>query len=324
MLLATLILSVCIAAVSFYMLILGVIAGYKTHSVYTSIFFGTSTVFFSLVFGTLYTDISNPWVIFLSVLVGPWSRLILFLPDLGLSRFRLSSFLAAVFSVCAVLIYYVFYIDCMLFAHRFLVIVIHLTGFLSVIMSLKPVEKRKYGVSAAAGGAFLYLVLLLIDMRPHLNRFLSLWFLLWEIYCGAVVLYLSVVLFHAKGRTKTSSFQLADSEKKLWKERIDSVITDESVYCDPEYNLDKLAAEFSVSRFVLSKVINTVYGCRFNDLLNDRRIERSKQLILANSGMTILEAAFSSGFNSKSTFNRVFRQKMGISPLDFKKKSIIS
>ena len=37
---------------------------------------------------------------------------------------------------------------------------------------------------------------------------------------------------------------------------------------------------------------------------------------------TILELAFESGFNSKTTFNRVFKEKIGMTPQDFRKKMV--
>ncbi|MCB1157571.1 MAG: AraC family transcriptional regulator, partial [Leptospiraceae bacterium] len=36
---------------------------------------------------------------------------------------------------------------------------------------------------------------------------------------------------------------------------------------------------------------------------------------------TVLNIAFRCGFNSKSTFNRVFKESFGLSPSEFRKKS---
>jgi len=39
-------------------------------------------------------------------------------------------------------------------------------------------------------------------------------------------------------------------------------------------------------------------------------------------GTTVLDIGFSSGFNSKSAFNDVFRRSTGMTPSEFKKKSV--
>ncbi|HOJ10235.1 MAG TPA: AraC family transcriptional regulator [Clostridiales bacterium] len=57
----------------------------------------------------------------------------------------------------------------------------------------------------------------------------------------------------------------------------------------------------------------------FTQYLNDVRVLYAQELLLTTN-MNITEIAFSCGFSSVSYFNRVFKKKSGISPLEFRRK----
>jgi len=52
--------------------------------------------------------------------------------------------------------------------------------------------------------------------------------------------------------------------------------------------------------------------------LTDRRIEKSKDLL--RSGMTVTETCFAVGFESPSSFSTLFKNKIGLAPIEFQKK----
>jgi AraC-like DNA-binding protein len=57
----------------------------------------------------------------------------------------------------------------------------------------------------------------------------------------------------------------------------------------------------------------------FYELINERRVEEFKLRVVApkNRAYTLLAIALDSGFSSKSSFNRVFKQFTGISPKQY-------
>jgi len=91
-------------------------------------------------------------------------------------------------------------------------------------------------------------------------------------------------------------------------------------YQDPELSLSSLAEKLSIPPHELSRVINTVFKKGFNDCINEYRVRDvvSKMRDPAYDKLTMLGIAFEAGFNSKSTFNRIFRQMTGKSPAEFK------
>jgi putative ABC transport system permease protein len=91
-------------------------------------------------------------------------------------------------------------------------------------------------------------------------------------------------------------------------------------YQDPELSLNSLAEKLELTTHDLSRIINTVLKKSFNDFINEYRVADVVQKMQdpAFDHITLLGIAFESGFNSQSTFNRIFRQMTGKSPLEYK------
>jgi AraC-like DNA-binding protein len=65
--------------------------------------------------------------------------------------------------------------------------------------------------------------------------------------------------------------------------------------------------------------LSELAGNNFYDFINGYRIMEAKRLLLDPSKRhyTVLAIAFESGFNSKTTFNKVFRKVTGLTPTEF-------
>lgn len=94
-------------------------------------------------------------------------------------------------------------------------------------------------------------------------------------------------------------------------------------YRDAELSLASLAEQLGVHTHELSRIINVALKKNFYDFINEYRVMdvARKMYDPAYSNITLLGIAFDAGFNSKSTFNRIFRQVTGKSPAEFKKES---
>jgi len=90
-------------------------------------------------------------------------------------------------------------------------------------------------------------------------------------------------------------------------------------YQDAELNLRSLAETLDIHPNELSRIINTAFGKNFNDFINEYRIREvtRKMQDPAYDRLTLLGIALGAGFNSKSTFNRVFREMTGKSPAEY-------
>jgi AraC-like DNA-binding protein len=92
-------------------------------------------------------------------------------------------------------------------------------------------------------------------------------------------------------------------------------------YLDPDLSLPQLSDNLDIPVHYLSQVINGRYGLNFHDFVNRYRVEEFKEKVGSAEfvNFTLLGIAFECGFNSKSAFNRVFRQFTGVTPSQYKK-----
>jgi len=100
--------------------------------------------------------------------------------------------------------------------------------------------------------------------------------------------------------------------------RIDRLMRREKPYLDAELSLPRLAELLRMPRNRLSQLLNESLDRKFTDFINEYRVEEAKRLLLGSSDAGILDIAFDAGFNSKATFNAVFKKSTGSTPTEFK------
>ena len=86
-----------------------------------------------------------------------------------------------------------------------------------------------------------------------------------------------------------------------------------------ELSLRQVAGSVNTSAFYFCKMFKQATGLTFTDYLARVRIEKVKNLLL-NPHKRISEAAYETGFQSLSQFNRVFRKIVGESPTVWRAK----
>lgn len=131
-------------------------------------------------------------------------------------------------------------------------------------------------------------------------------------------------IFTGISSEKYKTERLPQHEIDEYKNRIETAMTDQKPYLDPELNLDNLAEIVSIPSRHLSQVINVAFNQNFFDFISDYRIHEAKQLLHdpAYKDKTILNILFDVGFNSKSSFNHLFKKKTGMTPSEFRNKSL--
>jgi AraC-like DNA-binding protein len=94
----------------------------------------------------------------------------------------------------------------------------------------------------------------------------------------------------------------------------------DALYRDAELTLDRLAAHVGLPANTVSQVINAGLHQSFSDVVNGYRLaEVRRRLADADAGgATLLTVALDAGFNSKTTFNRVFKERTGLTPREYR------
>ncbi len=90
---------------------------------------------------------------------------------------------------------------------------------------------------------------------------------------------------------------------------------------DKHINLDELAAEHNVSYTWFRKAFKEVIGISPGQYLLNLKLEKTCKL-LKETDLTVAEIAFAAGFMSEYHFSRIFKEKLKISPSQFKKQHV--
>ncbi len=94
-------------------------------------------------------------------------------------------------------------------------------------------------------------------------------------------------------------------------------MADEKPYLDPKLSLTGLARLLEISPNQLSQIINQEAKVNFHDFVNNYRVEEFIEKSRANRNFSLLALAFDAGFNSKSSFNTIFKKQKGVTPSQY-------
>lgn len=125
--------------------------------------------------------------------------------------------------------------------------------------------------------------------------------------------------FDTESKVKYEKSSLSDEDAKMIHEQLIQLMSEKKLFVNPDLSLTVLANELDVNPNTLSQVINSLEGCSFYDYINRLRIEEfiSKAKNLDNKNFTLLSIAYECGYNSKTSFNRNFKNAMKMSPSEY-------
>lgn len=120
---------------------------------------------------------------------------------------------------------------------------------------------------------------------------------------------------------KYETSKLSRETASLYRKQIVDFMNSEKLYKNPSLTLNDLATKLALKRNLISQVINDEFGRNFYDFINSFRVEEVKKRLDANrdENSTVLQIAFESGFNSKSSFNAIFKKVTGKTPSEYRK-----
>ena len=115
----------------------------------------------------------------------------------------------------------------------------------------------------------------------------------------------------------TSTLNNIDCGAKL--ERLNSLMTNNRIFADPELRLPGLAAQLDLSAHQLSELLNARLGKSFARYLREQRVAASKSMLCDEPSASVLAVGLSVGFTSQSTFYEAFRDIEGMTPGQYRK-----
>ncbi len=105
--------------------------------------------------------------------------------------------------------------------------------------------------------------------------------------------------------------------------RLEELMRHEKPFKEYSLTLNELAGQLKIHPNQLSQVINSRTGKTFYHYVNTHRIDEFVDEVQKqeNRNLKLIALAWDCGFSSKSTFNKYFRMKMGMTPSEFLAKA---
>lgn len=101
-------------------------------------------------------------------------------------------------------------------------------------------------------------------------------------------------------------------------EKTESYMNDSQCYREPDISRESLALQIGTNRQYLTQAIQENVGMTFNEYINYHRLEYARHLLIENTSLSIENIYTSAGFNNKSTFYRLFKQKYDLTPKELR------
>lgn len=120
---------------------------------------------------------------------------------------------------------------------------------------------------------------------------------------------------------KSQNKEESDKHRADLAETLAELMKTEKPYLIPELTLEKLSLIAGMSPRALSGIINRQFNCNFFEFVNSYRVEQVKEHLADPSyaNRSVLDIMYDVGFNSKATFNTLFKKKVGMTPSEYRK-----
>ncbi len=135
---------------------------------------------------------------------------------------------------------------------------------------------------------------------------------------------ITLKLFDVLLKPKYEKYRLSKEDADSYLIKLQEFMEKEKPYLEPEINIVELSEKIHIHTRHLSQIINDSLNQNFYDFINSYRIKEAIKYLsnpLQNK-MTILEILYAAGFNSKSTFYKVFREYTGLTPTEYRKQKL--
>ncbi|MCF6270403.1 MAG: helix-turn-helix domain-containing protein [Melioribacteraceae bacterium] len=179
----------------------------------------------------------------------------------------------------------------------------------NVLLFINNSLSETFGISSVAAGIYIYAIGYLGFSRS-------------EVFTELVSIESKEI---ERGKTTNDKYEKSGLSKEKadeYYQKLIQLMEDEKIFKQTKLTLSELAEMIPISSHNLSEVINTKTEMNFFDFINRYRIEEVKKgmLKLENSNFTLLAIAMDAGFNSKSSFNTLFKKYENVTPSEYRKE----
>ena len=131
-------------------------------------------------------------------------------------------------------------------------------------------------------------------------------------------------LIDKKKKEKTNSLSnYKDEDITRLLKKLEDELVENKLYLDENLDLKMLSNQLHITDKKLSTLLNVHLDTTFYEYINHYRVDAVKKMITStrNDKYTLLAIAHECGFNSKASFNRIFKKETGLSPSQYRKEN---
>lgn len=112
----------------------------------------------------------------------------------------------------------------------------------------------------------------------------------------------------------------ADIKCKELFAQLEHLVQTEHIYRDHDISVDKLTELLNTNRWYVSRMFSKYAGTSFNNYINACRINEAVQILSEDSQIPLKVLADDLGFNSMSSFYRLFQKETGVPPSRYRQE----
>lgn len=158
---------------------------------------------------------------------------------------------------------------------------------------------------------------------PESSRFPAfLYFLAALILAGGTAGFLLYRRKAKTGDTSSRGFGIDPGKADEVMKKVVYLFEIEKVFRREDISLQSLSEKLAIPSYQLSWIINKKMNATFSGLVNSYRVDEVKKRLTSaqDADKNILEIAFDAGFNTKTSFNRVFKRLTRMTPSQYRRR----
>ncbi len=113
--------------------------------------------------------------------------------------------------------------------------------------------------------------------------------------------------------SRSAAGSILDAVKKYFE--------DEKPFLDSDLKMTDVAGKLNLSPHHISQAINELEKVNFSDFVNQYRVAEAQRILTDSNpiNLKLIQVAFDSGFNNKTSFHSAFKKITGLSPTNYRK-----
>ncbi|MDL2239460.1 helix-turn-helix transcriptional regulator [Bacteroidales bacterium OttesenSCG-928-K22] len=126
------------------------------------------------------------------------------------------------------------------------------------------------------------------------------------------------------GVLKEATEEVDKSDEAILFSKLEQLMQEKMLFLNPDISREDIAKELNTNDFYLRAAIKAATELSFGAYIHRLQLEYAKDLLISDhsNSRAVKDIAYSSGFNSLTTFNRLFKEVYGLSAGEFRRISV--